>query len=261
MKDYNLNLFMKKRKQPLIGIIGGKGKMGNWFKIFFERQGLKVIISDKKTPFSNQEVAKKADIVIVSVPISLTGQVIQKIRGVVKKNALLTDLTSIKLEPIKEMVKAKSGVLGMHPLFGPLQPDLKKQTIVFCRIKNNPWIFFLKKIFQKEGAKIIEISPQEHDKQVAFLQALLHFTSINFAHFLSLKKFKSIPYFLTPTFKIQSLVLARILTQNPKLYADIEMFNPYFQKISKDYLEEIKKLQKIVENENYKEFERRINSI
>jgi len=250
----------EENKKPLIGIIGGKGKMGNWFKIFFERQGLKIIISDKKTPLSNKEVARKADIVIVSVPINVVCKIIREIRNEVKKDALLTDLTSVKLEPISEMAKAKSGVLGMHPLFGPLQPDLKKQTIAFCRAKNNRWVLFLKKLFQKEGARIIEISPEEHDKQVTFLQALLHFTNINFAHFLSLKKFKSTPYFLTPTFKIQSLVLARILTQSPGLYADIEMFNPYFQKISKDYIEEIKKLQKIIEDKNYQEFEKRFNS-
>ena len=59
--------------------------LDRWFKIFFERQGLKVIISDKKTPFSNQEVAKKADIVIVSTPINLTCKIIQEIRKVVKK--------------------------------------------------------------------------------------------------------------------------------------------------------------------------------
>jgi len=177
----------------------------------------------------------------------------------VKKNALLTDLTSVKVEPVKEMAKAKSGVLGMHPLFGPLQPDLKKQTIVFCRQKDNRWIFFLKKLFQKEGARIIEISPGEHDKQVAFLQALLHFTNLNFVHFLSLKKFKPIPYFLTSTFKLQSLVLARILTQSPELYADIEMFNPYFKEILKDYIEGAKNFQKIIAGKNYQEFKKRFN--
>jgi len=50
---------MKKEKQPLIGIIGGKGKMGNWFKIFFENQGLKVIISDKKPHFLIRKLPKK----------------------------------------------------------------------------------------------------------------------------------------------------------------------------------------------------------
>ncbi len=158
-------------KKPLIGIIGGKGKMGHWFKLFFQEQGLDVIIADQGTTLSNQELAEKADIVIISVPIRLTESVIKEVRNYVRPEALLTDFTSIKSNPVKEMKKARSGVLGMHPLFGPLQTDFKRTNIVFCRVKDNNWVIFLKKLFQKNGAKIIEISPKEHDQQVAFLQA------------------------------------------------------------------------------------------
>ena len=249
----------KNKKQPLIGIIGGKGRMGNWFKIFFENQGLKVIISDKNTVLTNKDVARRADIVMVSVPISEVAAVVQEIRGVIRKNSLLTDITSLKAIPLQEMSKAKSDVLGMHPLFGPLTSSLKNQNIVFCRKKDNQYVFFLKKLFQQNGAKIIEISPEKHDKQVAYLQALLHFSNINFAYFLAFKRFKSIPYFLTPVFKIQNLVLARILAQNPQLYAEIEMFNPYFPKICREYANEVKKLQKIIEEKNVNEFKKRFD--
>ena len=59
----------KKNKKPLIGIIGGAGKMGEWFRAFFNSLGIKVIIADIGTPLSNIEVAQKADIVMVAVPI------------------------------------------------------------------------------------------------------------------------------------------------------------------------------------------------
>ena len=144
---------MSNFKKPVIGIIGGKGRMGNWFKNFFEKHGSEVIVSDVDTRISNRELAEKADIVIVSVPVKDTVKVINEIIHHVKKDALLTDLTSIKAEPVKAMEKARSGVLGMHPLFGPLAPNLKNQSIVFCPIKKNKWINFLKNLFKKKWSK------------------------------------------------------------------------------------------------------------
>ncbi|MCK5605589.1 prephenate dehydrogenase/arogenate dehydrogenase family protein, partial [Candidatus Pacearchaeota archaeon] len=58
--------------KKLIGIIGGNGKMGQYFTDFFEKNGYSVIISDKRTKLTNQQLAKKADVVIVSVPIGIT---------------------------------------------------------------------------------------------------------------------------------------------------------------------------------------------
>ncbi|MBU1956146.1 prephenate dehydrogenase/arogenate dehydrogenase family protein [Patescibacteria group bacterium] len=79
----------QKTPKPLIGIIGGNGKMGMWFKKFFENLGFEILISGTRTTLTNIELAKKADIVIVSVPIQKTIEVIKEVRKNVKKNALL----------------------------------------------------------------------------------------------------------------------------------------------------------------------------
>lgn len=246
-------------KKPIIGIVGGKGKMGNWFKNFFEKQRLKVLISDKRTKLSNIELAKKADIVIVSVPIRITLSVIREIKDKIRKNALFCDLTSLKEKPVKEMKKAKSGILGMHPLFGPLAADMKGQSIVFCPERKNKWIDFLRKVFQKNGAQIIEISPKEHDIQMAYLQSLLHFSNIALAYFLYTQNFKPKSSFLTPLFRLQSLVFGRMLGQNPKVYAEISMENPYFQKILKKYFQEISLFEKNIIDRDYKEFQKKFS--
>ena len=249
-----------KFEKPIIGIIGGKGRMGNWFKIFFEKQGLKVIISDKNTKLSNIELAKKADIVVVSVPLPVAGKVIKEIRSYVKRDALLTDLASLKTGSIKAMKKAKCGILGMHPLFGPLAENLKNQNIVFCRFKNHKYITFLKKIFIANGAKIIEISPEKHDLQMAYLQALVHFFNIAFSYFLYVKKFRPMSSLFTPLFKLQSLTFGRILAQDSKVYAGIEIENPYFRKLLQDYLKEIIALQKDIERKDYQKFQKKFNN-
>lgn len=247
------------KKKFLIGIIGGNGRMGNWFKIFFERNGLNVIISDLGTKLSNIEIAKKADIVIVSVPIQKFSIVIKEIKPFLKSDSLLTDITSLKIQPLKEMSKCDCGVLGMHPLFGPMAPNLENQNIVFCYQKNNYWVNFLKKLFQKNGAKIVEISAKEHDRQVAFMQALLHFINLSCANTFSKEKFKPLSDFLTPVFKLQSLVIGRILSQDPYLYASIEMENPYFSSLLDSYYREVGRLRKTIKSKNYRNFEKQFH--
>ncbi|MDO8264985.1 MAG: prephenate dehydrogenase/arogenate dehydrogenase family protein [Candidatus Parcubacteria bacterium] len=254
---------MKKNinKKPLIGIIGGNGKIGNWFKNFFESQGLKVLISDIDTELTNIELAKSADIVMVSVPIKVTQKVIEEIRHFVRKDALLCDNTSLKSASVAAMKKAKSGVLGIHPLFGPQILYLERQKIVFCRVKDNQWVFFLKNLFIKNNAKIIEVSPEEHDYQMAIIQALIHFSNIGVARTIYNQKINFNSSFFTPTFRLQSLIIGRMLAQDPKLYADIEMENPYFKKILLEFEKEIKGLAEDVRKKDTKKFSKKFEEV
>lgn len=239
---------------PTIGIIGGKGKMGNWFRNFFKGQNLKVIISDLDTKLTNKKLAQMADIIIISVPISQTVKVIEEIRDFVRPDALLSDITSVKSEPIKAMKKASSGVLGMHPLFGPLVQNLEGQTIVFCPIRENSWIKFLKRLFKQNGAKVVEMEPSEHDQQMAIIQGLIHFTNINLTRVIYSQKFVLKSSFFTPIFRLQSLILGRILSSDPRLYAELEIANPYFLKILKDFQKKVADLAEDVENKDYQNF-------
>ncbi len=61
-------------KKPIIGIIGGKGKMGKAFARFFVELGYEVIVSDLKTKLKPLELVRKSDVVIISVPIDKTEQ-------------------------------------------------------------------------------------------------------------------------------------------------------------------------------------------
>ncbi len=128
-------------KQLTIGIIGGTGQMGQWFKRFFERNKCKVIISGRKTEIKPSECASKCDVVIVSVPIDITINVIEEIAPFVKEDALLMDFTSIKKEPVDAMLKfSRSAVIGVHPVFGPSLNTLKNQTIVICPARPKKWL-------------------------------------------------------------------------------------------------------------------------
>lgn len=245
------------KKNPLIGIIGGNGRFGSWFKGFFESKGLRVLISSRKTKLTPKEMAKMCDIVIVCVSIPETVRVIREIRNCVRPDALLCDFTSIKSQPLKEMLKAKSncGVTGMHPLFGPLVASLSKQIIVFCSGRDNCWTKFLKKLFEDSGAAVVFADPEKHDEQMAIVQALTHFINIAFSRAVQKNKnMKLLNLFSTPVFRLQSILAGRVLGGNPELYADIEMENIFFKKIAKNFLKEAKNFIGYVERKDKNKF-------
>lgn len=241
------------RKKPIIGLIGGTGKMGQWLRFFFEKQGLKVLIAGRKTPLTIKECAKRANIIIVCVPISAVEQVIKDIAPFVGKNALLTDITSVKVGPLEAMKKAKSATLGMHPLFGPTVGELTGQTIVFCRQKDNKHIDFLKDLFQKSGINIVEMEAEDHDMAVAHIQALTH--AINLLLVKSLTTNDKFPVNIqTPVFSLQTLVMDRVLEQDLSLLADIQLYNPYFLPILKKFLINTSKLALTIGKKDKKRF-------
>ncbi|MCR4322920.1 MAG: prephenate dehydrogenase/arogenate dehydrogenase family protein [Candidatus Azambacteria bacterium] len=223
--------------KPTIGIIGGNGRFGSWFRGLFESDGFTVLVASRTTELTPEELASRADIVIVCVSLAETVSVIRKIRNHVREGALLCDFTSVKEAPLKEMLKAKPkcGVIGIHPLFGPLVPSFKGQTVVFCPGRNNAWILFLKEYFIEKGAHIVVTTAREHDRQMAVVQALTHFTNIVFAQTVQKQKRGVLHAYTTPVFRLQSILAGRILGGSGDLSTDLLMENPLFKKVLVDY--------------------------
>lgn len=157
---------------------------------------------------------------------------------------------------MKEMLKRKrGGVLGMHPLFGPLVSSIKGQTIVFCKGRNNFWVDFLKKIFEKNGGKVVMMDAKKHDRQMAMIQAMTHFVNIVFAKVLQKQNIAPENLFSTPVFRLQAMLMGRILGANAALYADLEIENGSFPGVLKDFIMEAEKLSGIVLKKDAEKFE------
>ncbi len=241
---------------PTIGIIGGTGKMGQWFTQFFQDRGLTVLIAGRKTAISIEAVAKKADIIIVSVPISETQNVIRKIAPLIPKVSLLTDLTSFKIMPLETMKESTHtcATLGMHPLFGPSATLDQGLKIVFCKQKNNQYVEYLRNLFTKADIETIDISPEEHDYQMAYIQAFTNAVNLLYAKIIFEHKNVLDNKLHTPIFTLQSLIMGRVLDQDIKLTSDIQLYNPYFLPVLEAFVTLAQKLEGIIEKEDERAF-------
>ncbi len=230
---------MKQNQQqtkPTVLIIGGSGRMGKWFQSFFESKNINVLIYGRASKKSLTELLKKADIIMVSVPISQTERIIKLLIPNLRSDQLLCDIASLKDLSLKAMEDASCGTLGMHPLFGPSILSPKGQKIVFCHQHDNDHVTFLKKLFLQSGMEIIDLKASEHDQQMAVIQT----HAINIAFAKTLQNQPSINSKLqTPLFTLQSLVTSRVLQQEPHLITDIQLLNPYFLPIIKDLQQSI----------------------
>ena len=236
-----------------IGIIGGTGGIGRWFADFFKKEGHAVHISGRETGMDIPTMAGECDVVIVSVPIGVTCEVIEQVGPHMREESLLMDFTSLKEEPVKSMLEhSASEVIGVHPLFGPDVDTLAGLNVAFCPVRTEKWGGWLKNILERNGARIVETTPEKHDKMMAIVQGLNHLNTITLGMVLSeigadLSELKK---FTTPIFSTKIGVLKKIFGNNPRLYAEIITSNPDIDKILNIYGKVLSELKGLIDKKD-----------
>jgi prephenate dehydrogenase len=243
----------------ITGIIGGTGRMGGLFAGVFRRAGYEVIVSGRKTTETNRNIAFESDVVLVTVPIRDTKEVIREIAPLLTPDQVICDLTSLKVFPVEEMLKSDAEVIGLHPMFGPSVPSLNKQTIIVtpARCTKNT-LDTLAGVFTREGALITITTPEAHDKMMAIVQGLTHFVTIAMAETMrrtGIRPEDTVP-FMSPVYQIETGLVGRLLSQDARLYADMLCLNPYVPAVIDTCREAMSETGAVVMSGNAGEFER-----
>ncbi|MBT0728398.1 bifunctional chorismate mutase/prephenate dehydrogenase [Rosenbergiella australiborealis] len=213
--------------RPIV-IVGGKGKMGRLFERMLLLSGYQVRILDKEEWQDAASLVSDAGMVIISVPIHLTEQVIRQLPPL-PEDCILVDLCSVKKAPLEAMMAVHSGpVLGLHPMFGPDSGSLAKQVVVWCDGRYpEAYQWFLQQI-AVWGARLQAVSADEHDNNMAFIQALRHFATFAYGLHLSEENvdLKQLLALSSPIYRLELAMVGRLFAQDPQLYADIIMSSP-----------------------------------
>jgi prephenate dehydrogenase len=224
---------MGEREKFPVGILGGTGGIGRWFARFFSEEGYPVLVSGRREGPSLPEMAGKCRVVIVGVPIGVTCEVIRKVGPLMKADSLLMDLTSLKEEPMRAMLEASvSAVLGLHPLFGPGEPSMAGQNIVLCPGRGDPWLSWARELFKKNGACLVEATPERHDEIMAFVQAGNHLDTILLGLILREAGLEPaiVERFSTPALRAKVGLIRKVFS-HPALYAEIITRNPGIRRV------------------------------
>ncbi len=236
-----------------VGVIGGTRGMGRWFSRFFEKEGHSVHVSGSRTGMNVKEMADRCKIIIVSVPISVTTSVIEALGPHMQKDSLLMDLTSLKREPVRSMLASSvSEVIGCHPLFGPQADSVSGQNIVLCPARGERWISWLRDVFIKRGACVVETTPEIHDRMMAVVQGLNHFNTVAMGMALAQSgiALSELNPFSTPAFNAKLKIIEKVFCQNPQLYAEILTMNPEIITIVEKYTNIVTELAGLIHQKN-----------
>lgn len=167
-------------KHGQIAIVGGTGRMGSWMAGLLERRGHSVLRTGRGTEIRPEDAAASCRVVIVSVPLHRTIDVIRRIAPQVREDGLLMDLTSIKKAPLDAMLAySRAQVVGLHPLFGPeSDPDKGPLSVALCQGRGRSGLRWITRVLRREGYRAGVIDPDEHDRIMGVVQGVNHFATL-----------------------------------------------------------------------------------
>jgi len=263
-----------------IAILGGAGGMGEWFARFFKvndfdvrivdiadhteavakRVGVEFLITDvlRMETGAIREALGDVDIMLLSVPIEVTGRVIEHVGPELCAGSLLMDITSVKRMPMELMEKWTTEdveILGTHPLFGPSAKSMRGQPVIFVPLRRGPLSRLIYELFVRNGARVEFLTAAEHDEILGVIQGLTHF--ILFSLGITLRELDfdigRSRKFMSPMYELIIDFMGRLLHQDPHLYAQIQM-NFEMGKIHKAFLTAATRVSKLVAEGNIDEF-------
>lgn len=256
-----------------IGVIGGSQGLGSWMVQFFKNEGCEVKFTsvDEKSEFSNnQELIEFADIVLFCVPISKMEEVITECFPYLN-GKIIFEICSVKkfiIDQFKSLQKENPAIdfsfYSIHPMYSQKQDNLKGQVIIENHVINGDDTLFsaFKYHFERHGAVWYALPYDEHDKMMGVVQGLNHFNVFVSSKTLQRAGFEleGIKAFASPTYRIFIVFFTRYVLQNPRLYAEIQLFNEYVLDTLKIFKEEVDTLYNLIAEKKEEEFIEYVNS-
>ncbi len=247
-----------------VAVIGGRGAMGSCMARLFADLGHAVMIADLDTALTPEQAARDADVVVISVPIDATVDVIRRIGPSIRPHALLMDVTSVKTAPVEAMLaSSKASVVGTHPLFGPSVHSLQGQRVALTPGRGDEWKQWLTRMLEARGLTVVETTPEAHDRAMALVQVLTHFsTEVAGATMakLGVPLDATLP-FTSPVYLMELLMTARHFAQSPDLYASIQMSNPETARVTEAFVNTAKELRANVTARDHDAFARVFDNV
>lgn len=180
--------------------------------------------------FTNDlSTAYSSDIIVYAVPISAFESVIRSHMPYIESRHQLLDVLSVKMHPAKvfksHLSKAGAQIILTHPMFGPdsSADGFDNLPIVMHNLLASDEVFqSWTRYFQKKNLRVIELTPDEHDKLAANSQGVTHFIG-RLLHEFDFETTKIDTLGSTKLHEIEQQTIRDSL----QLFKDLQHYNPY----------------------------------
>jgi prephenate dehydrogenase len=183
------------------------------------------------------------DVVLLAVPVQKMKKVLAEIAPHLKKNALVIDVASVKIKPVAamlELLPKSISIVGTHPLFGPQsgKAGIKGLNIAVCEVRGGQGSCVARFCIAKLGLRVTEVTPEEHDREAAYVQGLTHLLA-KIVLSLNLPKMR----FPTYTYELMQQMVEMVRHDSEELFRAIERENPFSKEAKKAFFAAAKKLE------------------
>ncbi len=227
------------RPGAIVLVVGGQGAMGDYLSGWFGQAGYRVRCLDRDDWSQAATLCRGIDLALISVPIESTSAVARRLGPYLPATCVLTDVTSVKQQPLEAMLEAHPGpVIGLHPLFGPATTTLDKQVVVATPGRDRPACQWLLDQFADWGAIVLTTRAEDHDDIMGIVQALRHFATFIFGRFLYEQRVRldEALEFSSPIYRLEFGMVGRLFAQDARLYSEIIFASPERRSLLKKYL-------------------------
>ena len=255
-----------------VGIIGGSDGLGKTLVYYFRdefdvyitgrdhNKGRKVADELNVNYIeSNTDLTNISDILVISVPIQYTCDVIREVAPFMKSGSVMVDVTSVKEGPSKTMAEVLPDnieYIPTHPVFGPRTTRLDNQVIVLTADRKGKWYPKVYDYLAGKNMRIIETSAEKHDFMMSIVQVLTHFSFISTASAIEKLRvdISETEDYESPIYNLMIDMIARIVSQNPYLTYNIQSMNTNGDKIRNTFADAVLELRDVINNENEEKF-------
>jgi len=262
-----------------VAIIGGSGKMGQWFAHFLSEEGKDVVLIGRSqakleeakkqlnvSVTTNIEDVKLTDVILISVPVDHFEEIVKQLSPHTHPDQVILDITSVKVLPVEAMHRhiKRGKVLGTHPVFGPGARSLANQNFVLTPTNEQETRLAekVKSYLETRGAKVRLMTPHEHDDMMAVILGLAHFIAIASADSLvSFKRLKDMEAVGGITYKVLLTLVESVISEDPELYASLQMNLPRLSEFQQRFQKSCQDWADLVKQKDRQEFVRRMKAI
>jgi prephenate dehydrogenase len=186
-----------------------------------------LLARELKACCGNLGAAAACDIVVLAVPVQSLRDALTKIAPMLKPNALVVDVASVKIKPIEAMLEILPpgvSIVGTHPLFGPQsgKNGIAGLNMAVCDVRGKRGDGVAKFCTEKLGLRVSQVSPEEHDREAAYVQGLTHMLA-KIVVSLDLPPMR----FPTKTYELMQQMVEMVRYDSDELFRAIQSENPF----------------------------------
>jgi prephenate dehydrogenase/chorismate mutase len=263
-----IKFLLKRKKINSVSIVGA-GRMGCWFATYFSALGRRVILFDSKTETAKARAHELgcafarskndtlgSELIILAVPISEMGREIdfftRQSKSDKKNDRLIIEISSVKEQVLSDHIEYDQ-LISIHPLFGSSSDLFSANSVIVVKPPTSISNYrLIKDLFPHFNT--IAMNASDHDRLMGVMLSLPHALIFMFGDLVAKKVTQSPKGIASPSFENFLQMWESVLSENPRVYFDIQSMNKHSREILRSIERSSSKFRKLVTGGDYKGF-------